>query len=132
MAFDFLGFTEAKTGSNILSKKENVLGWVTAPGLLEALPGGQLEDSCLAAEGQWLPDGGAFVFLIKSSGLEAEVDSLAACLIPQGREVLFSSAWFSLWATNYLWENSFLTGGRTLCCLCKAIPLRLLLDLTAG
>jgi hypothetical protein len=37
--------------------------------------------------------------------------SRAPCLIPQGRKVSFSSAWFSLWATNYLWENNFLTGG---------------------
>lgn len=44
----------------------------------------------------WFPDGGAFVLLIESSGLEAEVDSLAACLIPQGRKVSFSPAWFSL------------------------------------
>lgn len=79
-----------------MSKKENVLGWVIAPGILEALTGSHLEDSFLAVEGWWVPDSGVFVFLIESSGLEAEGDSLAACLTPQGRKVLFSPAWFSL------------------------------------
>lgn len=36
--------------------------------------------SFVALEGRWLPNGGAFVFLIESSGLEAEVDSPVACL----------------------------------------------------
>lgn len=77
---------------------------------------------------------GGFLMVVclffESSGLEADVDSLAASLIPQGRkEGLVLSCLVFLY-------RPYITSGRApsslgswaLCCLCKAVPSWLLLD----